>query len=381
MSSMYPSTRLCERCGRPLTPNEVYCGTCGQYNSPPPAGGPAAGTPPPGIAWGGPSPQTNYGGGQSAEQQWGQNPSSTVPNNPFGGGFVQQPMYPGSSYAPPPSPYFAPPPGPATGFQQDIMNGYKPAGYSQPPRKGGPSIGFIVAIVILLLVLVGGGFFGYRYITDHNNKVITITPTAAPSPTPSKPPLFSDSFQDNKNGWDLTSIAGKFSVKVGGGSIVLEDDDNRLLYELLPGGKTYGNFHLNVDSQLSKGDPNNGYGIYIRGSSNQNSYLATYYRFELYGDGTYAVFKGSIDANGNSQSSKLVDYTSNAAIQKVGNINHITLIANGPSVSFIVNGQTLITVTDNSYTSGSAALFVSNLPAPTPPVAQATFNNLVVYPI
>ncbi len=163
--------------------------------------------------------------------------------------------------------------------------------------------------------------------------------------------------------------------------MVLEDDDNRLLYELLPGSKTYSNFHLNVDGQLSKGDPNNGYGIYIRGSSNQNSYLATYYRFELYGDGTYAVFKGSIDANGITHDSKLVDYTSNAAIQKVGNINHITLIANGPSVSFIVNGQTLITVTDNSYTSGSAALFVSNLPAPTPPVAQATFNNLVIYPI
>jgi len=267
------------------------------------------------------------------------------------------------------------------GFQQDIMNGYNPAGYNQPPRKGGPSIGFIMGIIILLLVLIGGGFFGYRYITDHSSKAISITPTAAPNATPSKPPLFSDSFQDNKNGWDLTSIAGKFSVKVGGGSMVLEDDNNRLLYELLPGGKIYSNFQLNVNGQLSKGDPNNGYGIYIRGASNQNSDLATYYRFELYGDGTYAVFKGSIDANGKSQSSKLVDYTSNSAIQKVGNVNHITIIAHGPSMSFIVNGQTLTTVTDNSYTSGSAALFVSNLPAPTPSVAQATFNNLALYPI
>jgi len=267
------------------------------------------------------------------------------------------------------------------GFQQDGMNGYKPAGYGPPPRKRGPNIGLIIGTIILLLVLVGGGFFGYRYITSHNNKANTLTPTAAPSPTPSKPPLFSDTFQDNKNGWDLTSIAGRFSVKVGGGSLVLEDDDNRLLYELLPGVKTYSNFQLNVDAQLSKGDPNNGYGIYIRGSSNQNSDLATYYRFEIYGDGTYAVFKGSIDANGNSQSSKLVDYTSNAAVQKVGNVNHITIIANGTSMSFIVNGQTLNTITDNSYTSGSVALFVSNLPAPTPPVAQATFNNLVIYPI
>ena len=375
MSSMYSSTRLCERCGRPLAPSEVYCGTCGQYNSLPATGTP----PPPGKSWGGPSPQTNYGGGQSAGQLWGQTPSSTVPNNPYGGGFVQQPMYPGSAYAPPSSPYVTPPP--ATGFQQDIMNGYRPAGYSPPPRKRGPGIGSIIGTVILLLVLAGGGFIGYRYITSHSSQVTTITPTAVPSPTPSKPPLFSDSFQDNKNGWDLTSIASRFSVKVGGGSMVLEDDDNRLLYELLPGGKTFGNFHLNVDGELSKGDQNNGYGVYIRGSSNQNSDLATYYRFELYGDGTYAVFKGSIDANGMTHDSKLVDYTSNPAIQKVGNVNHITLIANGPSMSFVVNGQTLTTVNDNSYTSGSAALFVSNLPAPTPPVAQATFNNLVIYPI
>jgi 3-keto-disaccharide hydrolase len=381
MSSMYPSARLCQRCGRALTPSEVYCNTCGQYNSPAPAGGSTVGTPPPpGISWGGPSPQTNYGGGQSAGQQWGQIPSSTAPDNPFGGGFAPQPTYSGNSYAQQPFFHSAPPPAPAMGFQQDIMNGYSPAGYSQPPRKGGPNIGLIIGIIILLLVLVGGGFFGYRYITNHNSKA-TITPAAAPSATPSKPPLFSDSFQDNKNGWDLTSITGKFSVKVGGGSMVLEDDNNKLLYELLPGGKTYGNFQLNVDGQLSKGDQNNGYGIFIRGASNQNSDLATFYRFELYGDGTYAVFKGTVDANGKSQSSKLVGYPSNAAIQKVGKVNHITIIAKGPSMSFIVNGQTLTTITDNSYTSGSAALFVSNLPAPTPPVAQATFNNLAIYPI
>ncbi len=381
MSSMYPSARLCQRCGRALTPSEVYCNTCGQYNSPAPAGGAAAGAPPPGVSWGGSSPQTNYGGGQPAGQQWGQIPSPTAPNNPYGGGVVQQPTYSGNSYAQQPSFYSAPPSAPVMGFQQDSMNGYNPAGYSQPPRKGGPNIGFIMGMIILLLVLVGAGFFGYKYITNHNSKAISITPTAAPNSTPSKPPLFSDSFQDNKSGWDLTSITGKFSVKVGGGSMVLEDDNNRLLYELLPGGRTYSNFQLNVDGQLSKGDRNNGYGIFIRGASNQNSDLATYYRFELYGDGTYAVFKGSIDANGKSQSSKLVDYTSNAAIQKVGNVNHITIIANGPSMSFIVNGQTLTTITDTGYTSGSTALFVSNLPAPTPPGAQAIFRNLVIYPI
>ncbi len=264
------------------------------------------------------------------------------------------------------------------------MNGYRPAGFNQPPpQKRGPNVGLVVGIIILLIVLVGGGgLLGFLYIANHHgNATTTITPTVAPTATPSMPPLFSDPFQDNSKGWDLTSIPGKFLVKVGGGSMILEDDDNKLLYELLPGSKTFSNFQLAVDSELSKGDQNNGYGIYIRGASNQNSDLATYYRFELYGDGTYAIFKGTVDANGNSNSSKLVDYTLNSAIQKVGGVNHITVIAKGPSMSFMVNGQKLTTVVDNSYTGGSIALFVSNLPAPTPPGAQAIFNHLVVYPV
>src|SRR5215469_8239606 len=82
MSSTYPSARLCQRCGRVLTPSEVYCNTCGQYNSPAPAGGSTAGTPPPGVSWGGPLPQTNYGGGQTPGEQWEHIPSPTAPNNP-----------------------------------------------------------------------------------------------------------------------------------------------------------------------------------------------------------------------------------------------------------------------------------------------------------
>jgi hypothetical protein len=48
-------------------------------------------------------------------------------------------------------------------------------------------------------------------------------------------------------------------------------------------------------------------------------------------------------------------------------------------MTFSVNGQVVKIVTDNTYTTGSIALFVSNLPNTTPGV-QATFANLAVYP-
>src|SRR6185312_10857196 len=100
---------------------------------------------------------------------------------------------------------------------------------------------------------------------------------------------------------------------------------------------------LVVDAVLSKGDQNNGYGLFIRGASNQNSQLATYYRFSLYGDGTYAIFKGFIGADGNSTSTMLVDYTNSPAIQKSGGLNHIMITAKGSSMTLMVNGQVLKT--------------------------------------
>jgi len=152
-----------------------------------------------------------------------------------------------------------------------------------------------------------------------------------------------------------------------------------LFSELIPGGKNFSDFYLTTDVVLSKGTQNNGYGIYIRGASSQTFDIATYYRFEIYGDGTFAIFKGSVDGTGTSTSSLLVIYSQSSTIQKQGNVNHIAISAKGPTMTFAVNGQTLKIVTDNTYTSGLIAFFVSNLPHTTPG-AQATFSNIVVYP-
>jgi len=131
---------------------------------------------------------------------------------------------------------------------------------------------------------------------------------------------------------------------------------------------------------LSQGGQNNGYGVYIRGASNQESDLATNYRFELYGDGSYAIFKGTIDAGGKSTTTKIVDYTLSSAIQKQGKVNHIMIIAKGAALSLIVNGQLLKTISDHSYANGSVALFVSNLPQ-AQPGAQARFSQFAIYPV
>jgi len=408
MFSMQPpnsgtSVRTCQRCGKPLSPNEVYCDNCGVYNGLPPVNsfnGRAQPSAAP-VAWGASAspPQTLYGTGQYGEQQWGQ--ASTSPaSNSLNGGYSspQQPPYPNNYYssATQTSPFSTPnnyynapqqgygysPSSPIiTGdLQPGSMKGF-PSRFDQmpqpPTRKSGPKLGLIIGIGILVIVLISGAFLGYAFLGNKNDKTVSVTPTPKPTPTPSVKPLFNDSFNNNNNGWDLTSNPGQFSVQVGGGKMVLEDDNNKLIWEIVP-GKTFGDFTLSVDAVLSKGDQNNGYGIYIRGGLSQSIYLDTYYRFELYGDGTYAIFKGVLDGSGNTQSNQLV-YTANTSIQKQGIVNHITIIAKGQSMTFMVNGQMLRTITDNNYKSGLVALFVSNLPK-SPPGAQATFSHLAIYP-
>src|SRR5713101_1019647 len=242
-----------------------------------------------------------------------------------------------------------------------------------PPPKQGHK-GLLVALIILscLVVILGGALITLSY--QHSQKPATAAlPTLAPTPTatptnPSKPtptptmmPLFSDSFANDNAGWDLSSTPGKFSVKIGGGSMVLEDDEQKLFMEVVPGNSLV-DFRLDVDASLSKGDPTNGYGVFIRGGLGPDGNLNTYYRFELYGDGTYAIFKGSLDATGQPKSNTVQTYTVNNAIAKAGNVNHITITAKGPRMILIVNGQTIYTFADDSYKSGYIALFVSNLP-------------------
>lgn len=339
--------------------------------------------------------QQSFGSVASSQAPFGNQPGNQQPFGPSSGNLPPfgtqgqfsnlnsfaglQPNTANSPFAPQQQQPFSAPTWQGNGFQQGGANAADPDDYEPPDKGRKPKTGLILGSIILILLLLGGGVGGYLYVQRHNTTSTTPTTQVTPTATPKGPLLFHDAFQNNSNNWDLTSKPGQFSAKVGSGSLVLEDDNNKLLWELIPGGKTFNNFLLNFDATLSKGTQDNGYGVYIRGASNQSVDVATYYRFELYGDGTFAVFKGSLDSTGATQSSILVNYTVSPAIMKQGSVNHVSILANGPTLSLTVNGQLLKTFTDNSYTSGSIAFFISNL-ANTTPGAQATFANLAIYP-
>ena len=255
----------------------------------------------------------------------------------------------------------------------------------QQQRQGPSKRASIIYVTVALLVIF---LFGYAGLRASGLSLASLKPPAThtivhPALTESYPatkgaPLFVDKFINDSSGWNQQSVPGSYTVTLGSGVLALENDKQSLLWESLPGTMTYNNFQLTINARLSKGDQNNGYGVYIRGAANGGNDLATYYRFELYGDGSYAIFKGTTDAAGKTVDTKLVDFLLNSAIAKKGNTNRIRIIARGPKLSFIVNDHLLQTVTDTSYTSGSIALFVSNLPEAKPGV-QVQFSNLAVY--
>lgn len=253
--------------------------------------------------------------------------------------------------------------------------------YADRARKTRAALLYFVVTMLAVFALAFAGLHGagitpamleQALLHSHSPRKTTYTP-------PQGTPLFADPLINDTSGWNLQSSPDNYIVTVSSSGLTLESDQHKLLWELLPGERSYSNFTLVVNAALTKGDQNNGYGVYIRGTANVQSDLATYYRFELYGDGSYAIFKGVVAAGGMSSSIKIAGYTLNSAIQKAAKVNHIMIVANGALLALIVNGQMVKSIDDASYEAGSVALFVSNLPA-VRTGAQAQFSQLAIYP-
>lgn len=323
MSSAYPPsgepvTHSCQRCGAALPSEESQCRSCGYLNMPKAASA--------------------------------------------------RPSIPGrTSFA-------------STSQQSQVEQSPEKRQNAAPRRRSYTAIvlGSIVLIVVLLLSTTAALYLS-RNGSGSGRKAKSSTQMLA---MPSTPPLFSDQFENNNAGWNVQSMPDMFTVSVGGGSLVLEDSHHSMLWEAVPGqggGRSYSDLKLFVDATLSQGDQDNGYGVFIRGTMDQNGIdLSTFYRFSLYGDGTYAIFKGTQDVNGMIYNQVLVNYTSNPIIQKAGKVNHLAVEANGATLTFAVNGLILSIVTDRSYAGGLVGLFVDNLTG-SKTNAQATFSHLAIY--
>jgi len=188
--------------------------------------------------------------------------------------------------------------------------------------------------------------------------------SGAPSPTPARLALpFDDGFDAPGSRWlqDADTEAaqgyrdGQFFFQVLTADLLVWDN---------PGGN-FQDFSLEVEARQVAGDAENSYGVLVR-------YLdaANFYRFDLSGDGRFAVFKLE-----NGEWITLVDWQAAAQIQPQGQVNRIQVTCQGAQMAFFANGEPLVRLEDATLERGDVGLFAGAFASPP---TEVEFDNLIL---
>ncbi len=179
--------------------------------------------------------------------------------------------------------------------------------------------------------------------------------------------LYYDDFSPSNVGrW---RIEGDYlgSTAIEGEQLTIEvKSPNTIQYATLE-DPAFSDFELEVDATLVDGASNSTFGVLFR---IQDS--GEFYRFELMNDGHYMIER----FGGEDNWIRLVDdWTFSESIVSGGVANRMKVIADGPSLSFYVNGDLLKEVTDTSLVNGYIGLDAGTYGSS---LTVASFDNLVL---
>jgi hypothetical protein len=111
----------------------------------------------------------------------------------------------------------------------------------------------------------------------------------------------------------------------------------------------FSDFDLSVEAIMLEGDPRSSYGVLFRMQDTQQ-----FYRFEITADGLFIVERRNPDG---SWTRLVDDWTASPAInQGLAATNQLRVITIGPTFSFYVNDNLLLTIQDNQFRSGAIGL-------------------------
>ena len=188
-----------------------------------------------------------------------------------------------------------------------------------------------------------------------------------PAPTLTGPQLlFADDFSNTASGW-LESADGEASQGYRDGRFFFEVRVPDLIVWDNP-GLNFKDFGLQVTARQVSGGPDNSYGVLFRYIDEGN-----FYRFDLTGDGGYAVLKSE-----HNEWATLADWRQSAHIKPLGEENRIRVVCQGDEMVLYVNGQQLVSVEDDSFERGDVGLFASTFSDPNVEVA---FDDLEIWEI
>ena len=168
---------------------------------------------------------------------------------------------------------------------------------------------------------------------------------------PALTPLpYADDFSTTNSGWKTASDEA-ITIGVQDGALHFTTDDLDTIAWSTPKDKRFGDFVLDVDATQVDGPNDNTYGVIFRYQDDRN-----FYRFDISGDGYFAVFKRKDGAW-----IKVQDYVESAAVKQGNAANHLQVVARGNQFTFNVNGETVQTFSDGDFSSGNIGLTAGTL--------------------
>ncbi|GAC1425369.1 MAG: hypothetical protein PVS3B3_36450 [Ktedonobacteraceae bacterium] len=233
-------------------------------------------------------------------------------------------------------------------------------------------------IIALLILISGGVFLILRFANENANTSSsqhkTSTPTQLPTVQVTVQPLFTDDFADNSKGWSVANVSGYIRT-LQNGALMLSDTTHNVLVESIPTSTKFTNFSLTTTFTFVQGDENDSAGLYLRGDSN----LDHDYRIDIFGNNTYSISKEALNESNMLEQMYLVHPSHTPLLKPTGQKNVLAVSMQGPTMVMQINGETVRSLADMSYTHGQIALFVSN--GQTSNGATAKFHSLVIYPL
>jgi hypothetical protein len=189
--------------------------------------------------------------------------------------------------------------------------------------------------------------------------------TAVPTTLPqTSDPVYQEDFSAPGSEWEI-SEGENAEYRVEGGVYSIQvHKENWIAWNQV--GLDFDDFEIEFEVALVEGDRYNDAGLLFRFQDRDN-----YYELDLNGEGSFTVGK-QIDGEWH----QILNWTNSPAIQPIGYVNRVRLIAQGNQFEVIVNDLTVGRFVDDTYSSGNIAPVVTAYDAPP---ARATFDNIRIW--
>jgi hypothetical protein len=179
-------------------------------------------------------------------------------------------------------------------------------------------------------------------------------------------PVFSDDFSDNGSGlpeaeedeYEIGYVDGEYYINL------LQGGQGKWMW--YP-DQEFDDFAVQVQARRVEGSDEGDYGLVIRVGTGGEEF----YNFAISAGGYYNIYK-----YGSDSWTELVGFTQDRAIVGDGEWDLLRVEAEGPTMSFLVNGEPLATVEDEDFSSGMIGFYAATYEDPEMSVA---FDNVMIW--